>query len=251
MGRTAAAARRGRAAGQGEQVHHAACAALGAAGDQALAARQRIPDHHSARGLTRSGRGACRVSRECVLGDAREPEEGRSERTTGAAGREDAGIKPMQIFDWQQLDAAGRAAALARPAAALLPRTLQQAQAIIDAVRSEGAAAVRRYALEFDGIAPEELRVSPAEFAAARAELSSDQVAALERAIANVERFHRAGAPAALSLEVQAGVRCERLIRPIGAVGLYVPAGSAPLPSTVIMLAVPARIAVCVHRVLC
>jgi histidinol dehydrogenase len=157
----------------------------------------------------------------------------------------------VQILDWQQLDAAGRRAALARPAAALQARTLQQAQAIIDAVRSEGEAAVRRCAREFDGIEPAEFRVSPAEFAAARAELAPEQLSALAIAIANVDSFHRAGAPGALSLEVQPGVRCERLIRPIGAVGLYVPAGSAPLPSTVIMLAVPARIAGCAERVLC
>ena len=157
----------------------------------------------------------------------------------------------MQILDWQQLDAAGRRAVLARPAAALQPRTLQQAQAIIDAVRSEGAAAVRRCTLEFDGVEPTDFRVSAAEFAAARAELQPDQVAALEKAIANVDSFHRAGIPTALSLEVQPGVRCERLIRPITAVGLYVPAGAAPLPSTVIMLGVPARIAGCAQRVLC
>jgi histidinol dehydrogenase len=157
----------------------------------------------------------------------------------------------MQILDWQQLDAAGRRAALGRPAAALQPQILQQAQAIIDAVRSEGDAAIRRCALEFDGVAPAELRVSAAEFDAARAQLTTDELAALEKAIANVDCFHRAGMPTELSLEVQPGVRCERLIRPIGAVGLYVPAGGAPLPSTVIMLAVPARIAGCALRVLC
>ena len=157
----------------------------------------------------------------------------------------------MQILDWQQLDVAGRRTALSRPAAALQPRILQQAQAIIDAVRSEGDAAIRRYALEFDGAAPAELQVSAAEFDAARAQLTAEQLTALEKAIANVDCFHRAGTPTELSLEVQPGVRCERLIRPIGAVGLYVPAGGAPLPSTVIMLAVPARIAGCALRVLC
>jgi histidinol dehydrogenase len=157
----------------------------------------------------------------------------------------------MRILDWQQLDAEGRRAALARPAAALQPQVLQQAQAIIDAVRSAGEEAVRRCTREFDGVEPADLTVGAAEFAAARAELQPHQVAALETAIANVERFHRAGLPTALSLEVQPGVRCERLIRPIAAVGLYVPAGAAPLPSTVIMLAVPARIAGCAERVLC
>jgi histidinol dehydrogenase len=157
----------------------------------------------------------------------------------------------MRILDWQQLDVEGRRAALARPAAALQPRLLQQAQAIIDAVRSEGEAALRRCTREFDGVEPTEFKVGAAEFAAARATLAPEQLAAIETAIANVESFHRAGLPSALSLEVQPGVRCERLIRPIAAVGLYVPAGAAPLPSTVIMLGVPARIAGCSERVLC
>ena len=157
----------------------------------------------------------------------------------------------MQILDWQQLNADGRRAALARPSAALQPQLLAQAQAIIDAVRREGDAAIGRYTREFDGVRLTELRVSAAEFAAARAQLTPGQVAAIEKAIANVDSFHRGGLPAPLTLEVQPGVRCERVIRPLSAVGLYVPAGGAPLPSTVIMLGVPARIAGCPQRVLC
>jgi histidinol dehydrogenase len=157
----------------------------------------------------------------------------------------------MQILDWAKLDTEGRRAALARPAAALQPRLLPQVQAIIDAVRSEGEAAVLRYTRDFDGVEPGEFRVGEPEFAAARAELTPEQLAAIGKAIANVDRFHRAAQPSAFMLEVQAGVRCEQLIRPLSAVGLYVPAGAAPLPSTVIMLAVPARIAGCRERVLC
>jgi histidinol dehydrogenase len=66
-----------------------------------------------------------------------------------------------------------------------------------------------------------------------------------------VHAFHAAQLPQPLALEIEPGVRCEQLVRPLSAVGLYVPAGSAPLPSTVIMLAVPARIAACPTRVLC
>jgi histidinol dehydrogenase len=77
------------------------------------------------------------------------------------------------------------------------------------------------------------------------------QIAALERAIANIESFHAAQQLPPLSVETTPGVRCERITRAIGAVGLYVPAGSAPLPSAVIMLAVPARLAGCPRRVLC
>ncbi|HYP80226.1 MAG TPA: histidinol dehydrogenase, partial [Steroidobacteraceae bacterium] len=77
------------------------------------------------------------------------------------------------------------------------------------------------------------------------------QIAAIETAIDNVRRFHTAQLGVPLSMEVMPGVRCERLFRPIPAVGLYVPAGSAPLPSTVIMVAIPAQLAGCPERVLC
>ena len=157
----------------------------------------------------------------------------------------------MQILEWQHLSAAQRAAALARPAADLEQQTLEQARGIVAAVRRDGDAALTRYARELDGVALSQFEVSAAEFERARTQLQPAQLAALERAIANVEHFHRATQPGSVSLEVQPGVRCERLIRPIEAVGLYVPAGSAPLPSTVIMLAVPARIAGCARRVLC
>jgi len=168
-----------------------------------------------------------------------------------SAAREDFSVRPIRIYEWQQLDAADRNAALARPARMVQSRTLMQAQAIIEAVRTEGDVAVRRYTREFDGVQLDALRASPAEFAAARAALSSTEVAAIERAIKNVDTFHRAEASRELAVDLQPGVRCERVIRPIQVVGLYVPAGSAPLPSTVVMLAVPARIAGCATRILC
>jgi histidinol dehydrogenase len=157
----------------------------------------------------------------------------------------------MQILDWQQLSAAERATALARPAEALEAETIGQARSIVEAVRSTGDAAVAHYTRTLDGVELARFEVSPAEFDAARRELQPVEIAALERAVANVESFHRATAPLPAIVEVQPGVRCERVVRPIEAVGLYVPAGSAPLPSTVIMLAVPARIAGCPRRVLC
>jgi histidinol dehydrogenase len=157
----------------------------------------------------------------------------------------------MQILDWQQLDTAARHAALARPAAALGPAVIEQARAIIAAVRSDGDGALLRYAREFDRAAPAALRVTPAEFAAAEASVGATTVAALRTASDNVAAFHAPQLPAPLALDTQPGVRCERVLRPIRAVGLYVPAGSAPLPSTVIMLAVPARLAGCPIRVLC
>ena len=160
----------------------------------------------------------------------------------------------MQILEWQNLDAAGRRAALARPRADRSDEVIGQVRTIIAAVRGRGDAALRDYAREFDGVELDSLQVMPAEFAAARtalAALAPAAPAALATAIANVTAFHRAQLPAAINLETQPGVRCERLWRPIQAVGLYVPAGSAPLPSTAIMLAVPAALARCPQRILC
>jgi histidinol dehydrogenase len=81
--------------------------------------------------------------------------------------------------------------------------------------------------------------------------LTPAQIATLERAIVNLERFHERQILKPFALETEQGVRCEEVIRPIGAVGLYVPGGTAPLPSTVLMLGVPARLAGCLTRVLC
>jgi histidinol dehydrogenase len=157
----------------------------------------------------------------------------------------------MRILDWAMLCASERRAALARPAQAARDDTEALVREIIANVRAGGDEALRAYSRRFDGAEPQTFAVGPEEFAQAERALTPEQRAALERAIDNVERFHRAQRPAALTLETLPGVRCERIIRPISAVGLYVPAGSAPLPSAVIMLAVPARIAGCPRRVLC
>ncbi len=157
----------------------------------------------------------------------------------------------MQIFEWSKLDAAGRAQALARPRLESQADIEQLARSIIREVRKDGDAALLAYAARFDRAQLESVRVTPEEFDAAEKLLDAKQIAALEIAIDNVRRFHAAQLAAPLSMEVMPGVRCERIYRPIPAVGLYVPAGSAPLPSTVIMVAVPAALAGCPERVLC
>lgn len=157
----------------------------------------------------------------------------------------------MRILDWSSLDPGGKRAALARPAQDARADILAATSEIIAAVRRDGDAALRTFTERFDGVKLDHLAVSAEEFAAARRSLATADVAALQRAIDNVRTFHEAQLPTALSIETMPGVRCERVIRPIGAVGLYVPAGSAPLPSAVIMAAVPAQIAGCPRRVLC
>lgn len=157
----------------------------------------------------------------------------------------------MRILDWNNLSERERRAALARPTLESRADIAAVALEVINTVREKGDEALCAYTERFDGVKVGSLKVSREEFAAARKELTADQIAALERAIDNVSRFHEAQLPKAFATDTMPGVRCERIIRPIQAVGLYVPAGSAPLPSAVVMLAVPARIAGCPRRVLC
>ena len=157
----------------------------------------------------------------------------------------------MRILDWQSLDGPGRRDALRRPQFQLEPHVQRLVREVIERVRKGGDAAVREFTERFDKVWLESSAVTPAEFAAARRLLTPAQIDTLERAIVNLERFHERQVLKPFALETEPGVRCEELIRPIAAVGLYVPAGTAPLPSTVLMLGVPARLAGCVTRVLC
>ena len=174
-----------------------------------------------------------------------------AQNTTDTTRSPRAGDLTVRIFDWNSLSEADRRTVLARPAQESRADIAAVALEVVNAVRRSGDAALRSYTERFDGIRVDKLAVAEEEFSAARDTLTAKQLAALERAIDNVQRFHSAQLPQPLSMETTPGVRCERIIRPISTVGLYVPAGSAPLPSAVIMLAVPARIAGCPYRILC
>jgi histidinol dehydrogenase len=160
-------------------------------------------------------------------------------------------ILDWPILNWSALPERERRAALARPSQESRTDITNVALEVINTVRLQGDDALHAYTQRFDGVKLESLAVSREEFSAARKELTATQVAALERAIDNVSRFHQAQLPKPFATETMPGVQCERIIRPIQAVGLYVPAGTAPLPSAVVMLAIPARIAGCPRRVLC
>jgi histidinol dehydrogenase len=157
----------------------------------------------------------------------------------------------MRALDWTTLSTAERRAALERPAQRGAARIAREAAEIIEAVRRGGDAALLDLTERFDGVRLGSLEVSDTEFEAAEQTLSAAQHRALEVAIGTVRTFHAAQSREPLSIETAPGVRCERMSVPVRAVGLYVPAGSAPLPSTAIMLAVPAAIAGCRQRILC
>ena len=146
---------------------------------------------------------------------------------------------------------AERRAALARPAQRDAARIAREAREIVEAVRAGGDAALRDLTQRFDGVRLTELAVTEQEFADAERALDAAQHRALDTAIGTVRKFHAAQSPPAIRVETAPGVVCERISVPVRAVGLYVPAGSAPLPSTAIMLAVPAAIAGCAQRIMC
>jgi histidinol dehydrogenase len=157
----------------------------------------------------------------------------------------------MRIIDWQSLSLPERAAALARPALRDAAGVAAAVRDIVAVVQSRGDAAIRDLTARFDGVSLESFLVTDAEFAAAEHALPAAAHAAIETAIGTVRSFHMAQGSRPVRVETAPGVVCERVSVPIRAVGLYVPAGSAPLPSTAIMLAVPAAIAECPVRVLC
>lgn len=157
----------------------------------------------------------------------------------------------LSLLEWSSLSADERRAALRRPAQADADGLHRRVREIIDEVRTRGDQALLDFTERFDGVKLKSLEVDAAEFAAAEKTLSAEQRAALERAIGNVRRFHEAQLGTPLRIETSPGVICERHFRAIDAVGLYVPAGVAPLPSAAIMLAVPASIAGCPTRIIC
>lgn len=157
----------------------------------------------------------------------------------------------MKALRWDGLDDAGHRSCLARPALRDDATLKDNVQAIVDRVRAGGDHALLELTAEFDGADLTRLDVDECEFAAAEAALSDAASRAIDLAIENVSAFHERQRPAEIDIETMPGVRCQRISQPLQAVGLYVPAGSAPLPSTAIMLAVPAAIAGCERRIVC
>jgi histidinol dehydrogenase len=157
----------------------------------------------------------------------------------------------MRVLTWRTLSRDERAAALRRPVLESRADVRATVSSIIEEVRSDGDRALIRLTAKLDHVNLTSLKVPEVEYYQARRSLTQDQIAALERAVANVARFHEAQSTTPARVETEAGVRCEQIVRPIARVGLYAPSGSAPLPSALIMTGVPARIAGCQQRILC
>jgi len=142
----------------------------------------------------------------------------------------------LSIFHWAELDEQQRADLLRRPESSQEDSVRFAAEEIIAAVRLDDDAALVEFTKKFDSATVTGFKVTATEIAVASEQLSAAQLAAIDLAIANVRKFHEQQRPTSF---------------PIDSVGLYVPAGTAPLPSAAIMLAVPATIAACPKIILC
>ncbi|EKM14440.1 TPA: histidinol dehydrogenase [Vibrio harveyi] len=157
----------------------------------------------------------------------------------------------MRTVVWQSLSETQQDSILERPAITEGANITAAVSEVIAKVRKEGDAALLELTEKFDRVQPESIRVSTQEIDEASARLSEKMKNALEQAYENIAKFHKAQKPQPIKVETQPGVVCEQVTRPIQKVGLYIPGGSAPLPSTVLMLGVPAKIAGCRKVVLC
>ena len=157
----------------------------------------------------------------------------------------------MRTVVWQSLSESQQDSVLERPAIAEGANITATVSGVIAKVRNEGDAALKELTEKFDGVTPESIRVCSEEIEEACARLTPEMKQALEQAYRNIAKFHEAQKPQQIKVETQPGVVCEQVTRAINTVGLYIPGGSAPLPSTVLMLGVPAQIAGCRKVVLC
>ena len=155
----------------------------------------------------------------------------------------------MKIIKWENVSDQQKKMLLLRPQQENREALFSQVKAIIAQVKKGGDEACYQLTEKYDGVLLSSLRVDEATLSAA--EVSTEVAEALEVAKATISRFQNALLPRDLSVETMPGVICQRIAQPLDAVGLYVPGGSAPLVSTLMMLALPAKLAGCTKIVLC
>ncbi|WP_312946124.1 histidinol dehydrogenase [Superficieibacter sp.] len=155
------------------------------------------------------------------------------------------------LIDWNSCSPAQQRELLMRPAISASDSITRTVTEILDNVKARGDEALREYSARFDKTDVQTVKVSAQDIADASARLGEELKQAMAVAVSNITTFHRAQILPAVDIETLPGVRCQQVTRPVESVGLYIPGGSAPLFSTVLMLATPARIAGCNRVVLC
>ncbi|WP_220755413.1 MULTISPECIES: histidinol dehydrogenase [Shewanella] len=156
----------------------------------------------------------------------------------------------MQILNWAQLSTESQQQALSRSPLIGDNSVEQSVRDIINTVVADGDSALKQYSQRFDGVEISSIALASDEIEQACKRVSSEVKQAVANAVSNIDTFHQAQKFNPIDVETQPGIRCELRSEAIEKVGLYIPGGSAPLISTVMMLALPAKIAGCEQRVL-
>lgn len=157
----------------------------------------------------------------------------------------------MNLDYWSKLTSQQQKQLLTRPAIESAADISASVSAILEQVKTGGDNALRRLNNQFDKIALDDIQLSPKQIEEACQRVTPELKQAISIAARNIELFHQAQKSKTISVETMPGVTCQQVTRPINSVGLYIPGGSAPLLSTVLMLAIPSRIAGCSQVQLC
>lgn len=131
------------------------------------------------------------------------------------------------------------------------PVVEERVKGIVEMVKQEGDEALRKLSREIDGVDLQSIAVTKEEIEMACECVSDEIKEAIQNAISNITSFHKAQIPSHVVCDTAPGVRCIQKIVPIKSVGIYIPGGTAPLFSTVLMLAIPAKLAKCLRVVMC
>ncbi|MCO6553613.1 MAG: histidinol dehydrogenase [Gilliamella sp.] len=157
----------------------------------------------------------------------------------------------MKLSYWQQCDDDQRRKLLTRPAINASDSISKAVADILVQVKLHGDEALKALSNKFDKIQIEQIKLTQEEIKTAANRVNLELKQAMQLAVTNIEKFHQAQAYQSIMVETMPGVKCQLVTRPIDSVGLYIPGGSAPLLSTVLMLATPAKIAGCRQVILC
>ena len=157
----------------------------------------------------------------------------------------------MKLSYWQQCDDDQRRKLLTRPAINASDSISKAVADILVQVKLHGDEALKALSNKFDKIQIEQIKLTQEEIKTAANRVNPELKQAMQLAVTNIEKFHQAQAYQSIMVETMPGVKCQLVTRPIDSVGLYIPGGSAPLLSTVLMLATPAKIAGCRQVILC
>lgn len=157
----------------------------------------------------------------------------------------------MKLSYWQQCSEQEQTALLTRPAMTASDSISQSVADILDQVKQYGDEALKALSNKFDKVQINQIKLSNSEIKMAIDRVNPDLKQAMQLAVNNIKKFHQAQVKQTVTVETMPGITCQLVTRPINSVGLYIPGGSAPLLSTVLMLAIPANIAGCRKVILC